>query len=169
MYDLIIKLIANNNKKWYTLYGDNMARRRITKASKRRLTIFGTISLIAIVFFFASLLYNIYTIYNLTLEKKNLEKEYLLLQEESEELKTDIEKLNDPNYLANYAREHYLYSKNGEYVLQLTQDEDTEEGMKSLTIELQKNYVVLGLSLVMVFIFLYILCKGKKSNKKSKK
>lgn len=163
LYDVLIKIIANNNKKWYTLYGDNMPKRRISKASKRRLTIFGTISLIAIVYFGFSLLYNIYTIYDLTSEKKNLENLYVELQEEAESLKIDIEKLNDQDYLANYAREHYLYSKDGEYIIQIDDIEEIEDDISN---EINKNYIILGLSTLMIFIFIYIISKGKKKKRK---
>ena len=64
-YDLLLRFIANNTKKWYTCYGDNMPKRRITRASKRRLTIFGTVSIIAIVYFCISLIYSGYSIYSL--------------------------------------------------------------------------------------------------------
>ena len=86
-----------------------MAKRRITKASKRRLTIFGTISVVAIIYFSISLIYSFYSIYNLSQQKKELEEKYIVLQEEAEKLKIDIEKLNDEKYLADYARENYLY------------------------------------------------------------
>ena len=69
--------------------------RRITKASKRRLTIFGTLSLIAIIYFVFSLFYNIYTIYDLSKEKDRLEKKYISNEIESlmelEELQTGRE------------------------------------------------------------------------------
>lgn len=157
LYDIIIKIIANNNKKWYTLYGDNMPRRRISRASKRRLTIFGTISLAAIVYFGFNLIYSAYTIYDLSMEKKRMEKLYVDLQEEAESLKIEIEKLNDDSYLANYAREHFLYSKDGEYILQI---DDIEKIEDDITFEINKTYVIIGLSLLMFFIFVYILAKG---------
>ena len=139
-----------------------MAKRRISKASKRRLTFFGTISLIAILYFGFSLIYNAYLIIDLTNEKKNLESLYVDLQEESKQLKIDIEKLNDDTYLANYAREHYLYSKDGEYIIQFDQEEFEED----LNSEINKNYIILGLSLLMILIFIYILTKGNKKKRK---
>ncbi|MBE6139126.1 MAG: hypothetical protein E7174_01280 [Firmicutes bacterium] len=141
-----------------------MPKRRISKASKRRLTFFGTISLIAIAYFFFSLLYNIYTIYDLTMEKKSLENLYVELQEETETLKIDIQKLNDKDYLANYAREHYSYTnaENGEYIIKI---DDIEEVEEDLTDEINKNYMILGLSGLMLLIFIYILSKGKKKRK----
>lgn len=140
-----------------------MPKRRISRASKRRLTFFGTISLVAIVYFGFSLIYNVYTIYDLSMEKKRMEKLYVDLQEEAESLKIEIEKLNDDSYLANYAREHYLYSKDGEYILQIDDIEKIEDDISG---EINKNYIILGLSILMLLIFIYILSKGKKKKKK---
>ena len=41
------------------------------------------------------------------------------LQKEEEELKADVERLQDPVYVARYAREKYLYSKDGEFIIKL--------------------------------------------------
>lgn len=142
-----------------------MPKRRISKASKRRLTFFGTLSLVLIIYFCFSLIYNIYIIYDLTKEKNELEALYVELQEEAESLKIDIEKLNDENYLANYAREHYLYSKDGEYIIQM---DDVEQIEEDLSDEINKNYLILGLSLLMMLIFIYIISKGKRKTKKQK-
>lgn len=139
-----------------------MTKRRISKASKRRLTLFGTISLVAIIYFCFSLIYNVYTIYDLSKEKRNLENIYIDLQEKAENLKIDIEKLNDSSYLANYAREHYLYSKDGEYIIQIDDIEQIEDNIES---EINKNYLIIGLSGVMIFIFIYILSRGRKRKK----
>ena len=140
-----------------------MAKRRITKASKRRLTVFGTLSLFAIFYFIFSLLYNSYMIYSLVQEKDKLEKKYIKLQEKAENLKVDIEKLNDPDYLANYARENYLYSKQGEYVLQLKEEtEETEEQINIISNNIKKNYLIVGLSVFMALVFAIIIRKGNK-------
>lgn len=147
-----------------------MAKRRITKASKRRLTFFGTLSLIAIFYFISSLLYNAYTIYELVQEKNKLEKNYVKLQEQAENLKIDIEKLNDPDYLANYARENYLYSKQGEYVLQLKEEtEETEKKIDIISDNIKKNYVIIGLSIFIILIFVVIINKGNRRSSKDKK
>lgn len=55
-------------------------------------------------------------------EKKNLEKEYIYLKEKEEELKVDANKLQNPDYIARYAREKYLYSKDGELVLKIPEE-----------------------------------------------
>ena len=143
-----------------------MAKRRITKASKKRLIVFGTGSLIAILFFAFSLIYNIYIIFDLSKEKKELENLYIELQEKAESLKIDIEKFNDEKYLADYAREHYLYSKDGEYIIQMDDIEKTDEYISK---EINKNYIILALSVFMIFIFIYIILKGNKKSKSIKK
>ena len=58
-------------------------------------------------------------IYSKYQEKKQLDKELLSLKEEEETLKVDVDKLQDPDYIARYAREKYFYSKDGEYVLRI--------------------------------------------------
>ena len=149
--------------------------RRIPKASKRRLSIIGTLGLIAIIYFLFSIAYNGYTIYDLTREKKDLEDKYISLKEEAEELKIDIEKLSDEKYLANYAREKYLYSKDGEYILQIDDEElkklseevkNTNEGIDIINLKLNRSYTLGALILVFSIIILYIIIKGKKRKKK---
>lgn len=141
--------------------------RKISKASKRRLTVFGTLSVIAIFYFIVSFIYNIYIIRDLTIEKKELQKEYASLVEEAKQLKLDIDKLNDPEYLADYARENYLYSKENEYIIQIGEEiTETTETIDSIELSIDKNYILLGLTFAIISIFIYILLKSKKVNKK---
>ena len=62
---------------------------------------------------------NILQIQAMKEEKKDLQKKLLTLQEEKESLETDILKLENPDYIAKYVREKYLYSKDGELILRL--------------------------------------------------
>ena len=52
-------------------------------------------------------------------EKKQLEEELSYLKEKEDELKLDADKLQDPDYVARYAREKYLYSKDGEFIIKI--------------------------------------------------
>lgn len=52
-------------------------------------------------------------------ENERLSKELVALKEKELELKIDVEKLQDPEYLERYAREKYLFTKDGEIVLKL--------------------------------------------------
>lgn len=58
-------------------------------------------------------------IYDKYQEKKELKKELVALKEKEEELKVDASKLQDPDYIARYAREKYSYSKDGEIILRI--------------------------------------------------
>ncbi len=93
--------------------------RKLTKRSKRRVLFISivTISLISL------LLVNIFSVCNQLL-KKSKEKafyteELAKLKEEEEYLKVEVEKLQDPDYVARYAREQYLYSKDGEFNIRI--------------------------------------------------
>lgn len=57
-------------------------------------------------------------------EKQRLEAEIIALKEKEEELKVDVERLEDPDYVARYAREKYMYSKEGEIILRLPEEDD---------------------------------------------
>ena len=61
-------------------------------------------------------------IYEKYQEKKDLEKELTTLKEKEEELKVDANKLQNPEYIARYAREKYQYSKDGEYILKIPEE-----------------------------------------------
>ena len=55
-------------------------------------------------------------------EKKTLEKKLVDLKDEEERLRADASKLQDPDYIARYAREKYLYSKDGEYIIKIPEE-----------------------------------------------
>ena len=116
-----------------------------------------------------------YSIYSLTKEKSNLESKYLALKEEAEELKIDIEKLSDEKYLANYAREKYLYSKDGEYILQIDNEEldklsnevkNTNNDIDIINLKLSRTYTLTILFGIFAVIIIYIFIKGRKKKKK---
>lgn len=52
-------------------------------------------------------------------EKNRLEESIISLKEKEEELKVAVDRLKDPDYVARYAREKYMYSKDGEIILRL--------------------------------------------------
>lgn len=52
-------------------------------------------------------------------EKKELTKQLETLKEDETTLTDDVDKLKNPEYAARYAREKYLYSKNGEKILKI--------------------------------------------------
>lgn len=71
-----------------------------------------------------NLILNINSIYKMKAQKKQLEKKIALLKEEEKILESDIQKLEDPSYVARYAREKYLYSKDGEIIIRMPDDDE---------------------------------------------
>ena len=61
-------------------------------------------------------------IYDKYQEKKDLEEELISLKNKEKKLKVDANKLQDPDYIARYAREKYLYSKDGEFILKIPEE-----------------------------------------------
>ena len=52
-------------------------------------------------------------------EKEFYTQELSKLKEEEEYLNMEVEKLKDPDYVARYAREQFLYSKDGEFNIRI--------------------------------------------------
>lgn len=99
-----------------------MAKRKSNKKAKRRIFVF-------FIFFGAiigSLSYSFFTnvekIIEIKKDKSGLNTKLADLQEEEKILNSDIKKLQDPEYVARYAREKYLYSKDGELIIRLPDD-----------------------------------------------
>lgn len=59
-------------------------------------------------------------IYNNKKTKIELEEKYSSLIEKEESLEGEVVKLQDPEYVAKYAREKYLYTKDGELIIDLS-------------------------------------------------
>ena len=58
-------------------------------------------------------------IYEKQQEKKKFSSMLAKLKEKEEELNKTVTKLQNPDYVARYAREKYLYSKNGEIIIRI--------------------------------------------------
>lgn len=58
-------------------------------------------------------------IYNKRKEKKEFTTMLEKLKEKEEELNSVVTKLSNPDYVARYAREKYLYSKDGEIIIRI--------------------------------------------------
>lgn len=98
---------------------------RITKKEKRRVFIVSCIT-ITLMFFVC---FNLITVWKKIVSLKN-QKEVLLakldgLKEEKSYLEVEVKKLQDPDYIAKYAREKYFYSKDNEFNIKIT-DEDNK-------------------------------------------
>ncbi len=91
----------------------------MSQKTKFRVTFLSIAFIISIVVF-ASTAFSYYSqIIKNKKEIDNLNLTYNEKLEEEEKLKDEINKLQDPEYMAKYAREKYLYSKKGEIVIKI--------------------------------------------------
>lgn len=96
-----------------------MANKRKSKKVKIRLFFFFVIFGSVIGSLSYSFFSNINKIVMINEEKQALNDKLNVLKEDEEELNSDIKKLEDPEYVARYAREKYMYSKDGELIIRL--------------------------------------------------
>lgn len=90
---------------------------------------------------------------NLNDEQAKLENDLLVLKQEESNLKNEIEKLKDPDYLARFARENYMYSKDGEYIIKVSEKEEKDNTQE--TVENNKNY--LGIIIITSIILITLI------------
>ncbi len=99
-----------------------MAKKK-TKAKRKirffSLGLLSVITIVAVTFTLGKYWIEIYEKYQ---QKKSLEKQLIELQEKELQLKVDADKLQDPDYIARYAREKYLYSKDGEFIIKIPEE-----------------------------------------------
>lgn len=94
---------------------------KITKKDKRRVLIWGLLITI-IISYIGVFSFNYWSkIMANRKEKIDLENKYNKLLSEEDQLNEEIKKLQDPEYVAQYAREKYGYSKEGEIKIQMAE------------------------------------------------
>lgn len=146
--------------------GDKVARKKIPKASKRRLMIFGTLSCVVMAYALLNLITYSYRMKQLSDQQSSLTAELKALKETEGNLKNEIQKLKDPDYLARYARENYLYTKNGEYVIKVDEDKKETKAEKEKNIFGEYKYIIIIGSIILLLMIFYILHTLKKDHKK---
>ena len=86
---------------------------------KKRIFLLCTFSIIMIfVTCFSTFKYWV-EIYDKYQENKKYDTELKKLKKKEAALKADVNKMQDADYIARYAREKYLYSKEGEFILNI--------------------------------------------------
>ncbi len=97
--------------------GDGV-KRNFTKAKKRFLVL--SIIFLAVVSFSVASIFNDWIeILSNKKELNRLEVYYSELLEEEESLTSEVTKLHDSDYIARYAREKYMYSLPGEFIIKI--------------------------------------------------
>lgn len=106
--------------------GDSMAAKNKKKRQhkKKKLLLISLFFILLIYYLSYNLLDSLSKISSINKEKEELETRIASLQEEEKKLKADIQKLEDPTYIARYAREKYLYSKDGELIIRFPDEEE---------------------------------------------
>ncbi len=98
------------------------------KAAKRKMTPFLKLLCFVLIGVSAFLLYRVVLeiITTITLKQQLavVEERYQEVQDENEYLTREREKLEDPDYVASYARGNYLLSKDDEQIFYLPEDEN---------------------------------------------
>lgn len=140
---------------------------KISKSRKRRLLVIGTASLIAFVFFCINVFNYSYKIISLTKEQNNLMAELDRLKSEKEDLDIKIKQLQDEEYIANYARENYSYSKDNEIVIKIKDTDSKIEENEKIALENASNLKKLRIGVVAFslvgLIFFVILARIRKA------
>jgi len=132
----------------------------VPKASKRRLVILGPIALIIIFYFLFTIGMYGYRLISLSRKETELKEKLISLQAEEQELKIEIQKLKDPDYLARYARENYLYSKDGEYIIKI--EAPDEEIVEEKNYDKIYEYIIYVAGGIIVLVFIYVLIRARK-------
>ena len=103
-----------------------MAKKKLNKKAKTRIFLFFVIFGSIIGSLSYSFFSNVSKIIEIKNEKKTLSKKLVTLKDEEDKLNSDIKKLKDPEYVARYAREKYMYSKDGELIIRLPDDDNSD-------------------------------------------
>ena len=93
--------------------------KRMTTKTKFRVTFLGISLIIASVFCVSSIFSYVSQIIKTQNEIESLKLTYSERLDEEEALKDEINRLQDPEYMARYAREKYLYSKKDEIIIKI--------------------------------------------------
>ena len=92
---------------------------KITQKDKRRMLIWSLLIVIIISYLAVFSIHYWSQILSNRKEKIKLETDYNELLKKEQDLKSQITKLQDPEYMAKYAREKYLYSKKDEIIIKI--------------------------------------------------
>ena len=87
--------------------------------TRRRLFLFGSIAIAIIVSISSSVIIRLDEMSEKRKEKDFLEAKLDELMIDEAKVERNLEKLRDPDYVARYAREKYLYSKEDEFIIRI--------------------------------------------------
>ena len=91
--------------------------KKVSKKDKRRLILISTILISLMITLVSSVFNDWMQILDNKKQVSVLSEKYILLMDEETALKSEVTKLQNPEYVARYARETYLYSKPNEIII----------------------------------------------------
>jgi len=99
------------------------------KKKNKKSNIFITLFIITLLIIaLVAVVYNDFTqVLNNKKEMQQLKSKYVELKDEEESLNVEVAKLEDPDYIARYAREKYMFSKEGEVILRIVDPKKEEK------------------------------------------
>ena len=136
--------------------------RKTTAQVKRRLVLTVPITLAIILATTFTSVLELKKIRSYEKEKKTLTLELEKLKEDAESLNLEINRLNSPEYIARYAREKFLYTKDGEKLIivdELTKEQKIEESNKEID---YLTYILIGVGSLLFITIVYIIVKKSK-------
>lgn len=98
--------------------------KKVNKGAKRRLLLLFSIFILLLTYVSCTTITYWKQILSNIDEKQKLEEKYNKLLSDKEILEEDVVKLQDPDYVAKYAREKYLYSKDGELIIKIIDENE---------------------------------------------
>jgi len=118
------KITRKIKKVWYPYTKEliNMKKKKTNKGAVRRMSLYFFVFVCVLVYSGYVTIVSCGKIIDKYQEKKDLEEKYASLVSEEELLEKEVNKLQDPEYIAKYAREKYLYSKDGEYIIKIVEE-----------------------------------------------
>ena len=94
-------------------------RRKYTVKTKSRMLVIFLFFIVIISTLGYTLFFNVCQIVDLKLDMIELKEKKQELEDEEKVIEADIKRLQNPEYIARYAREKYFYSKPGEIILRI--------------------------------------------------
>lgn len=136
-----------------------MKKRRVKKSVI--MFVLRIVSISIIVCFFVTSFSYIFKLKNLSDQNKELNNSFIQLKEDGEKQEDIISKLNDKEYIARYARQHYLYTSDGEFALRIDK-EKTNDVVTSNSFDYKYIYIgFIGCFIVLCFVFIRHKLKKK--------
>ena len=118
----------------------NSANKKLVHKRKKSGLFFPLFMLSFTVVLLLSFVYNdVNSIIQKKTETTELSVKYNDLLEEEASLNSEVTKLQDPEYIARYAREKYLYTKDGERILKIVDSQPSNDKNSNITEQLENN------------------------------